>query len=182
MHLATHGFFVGARCPSALAVSPADPAATPAASRAPIDENPLLHCGIAFAGANRRDRASPDADDGILTADEIATMDLKGVGWAVLSGCETGRGEFLGGEGVLGLRRAFQVAGVRTIIMSLWPVEDEATRRWMEALYTVRFARGQSTAEAVRAACLDVLAERRARGRSTHPFYWGAFVAAGAWR
>lgn len=83
---------------------------------------------------------------------------------------------------MLGLRRAFQVAGAKTLIMSLWPVEDQVTRDWMKALYEGRLLRKLSTAEAVRSASLQVLRERRARGQSTHPFYWGAFVAAGDWR
>ena len=66
--------------------------------------------------------------------------------------------------------------------MSLWSVDDEATRRWMAALYRGRFANGLGTAEAVRAASLEVLRERRAHGISTHPFFWAPFVAAGEWR
>ena len=109
-------------------------------------------------------------------------MDLAGLQWAVLSACDTGLGEVTAGEGVFGLRRAFQIAGVRTVIMSLWAVDDEATRQWMRVLYEGRFERDLSTAEAVREASLTVLESRRRRGRSTHPFYWGGFVAAGDWR
>jgi CHAT domain-containing protein len=83
---------------------------------------------------------------------------------------------------VFGLRRAFEVAGARTVIMSLWPVEDETTRAWMRALYEARFTRGLGTAESVRQASLDLLRRRREAGQSTHPFYWGAFVAAGDWK
>jgi len=83
---------------------------------------------------------------------------------------------------VFSLRRAFQVAGVRTVIMSLWSVEDQATRQWMRALYEARLERGLDTADSVRAAALSVLQDRRAKGQSTHPFYWAAFVAAGDWR
>ena len=66
--------------------------------------------------------------------------------------------------------------------MSLWSVEDQATRTWMRALYTERFQKGASTADAVHNAGLQVLQARRARGQSAHPFYWAAFVAAGDWR
>ena len=76
---------------------------------------------------------------------------------------------------------SFQVAGARTLIMSLWRVEDESTREWMLQLYG-EHSKGQLTAEAVRNASLNVLKARRAKGKSTHPFYWGAFVAAGDWR
>jgi CHAT domain-containing protein len=85
-------------------------------------------------------------------------------------------------EGVLGLRRAFQVAGVRTVIMSLWPVHDRATLEWMRSLYEARLGRGLGTAEAVQQATVRVLSERRASHRSTNPFYWAAFVASGDWR
>jgi CHAT domain-containing protein len=120
--------------------------------------------------------------DGILTADEIAKLDLSGVEVAVLSACETGRGDVRAGEGVLGLRRGLQIAGVRTVLMSLWAVDDAATRRWMRAFYAARLTRRLDIAAAVRAADLAVLGERRASGESDLPFYWGAFVATGAWR
>jgi CHAT domain-containing protein len=148
----------------------------------PPDESPLLRSGLALAGADRREQAGPDEDDGILTAEEIAALDLSGVEWAVLSACDTGAGEVRAGEGVFGLRRAFQIAGARTLIMSLWSVDDESTREWMTALYDARLHRRLSTAESVRHASLSVLNARRNAGQSTHPFHWAAFVAAGDWR
>jgi CHAT domain-containing protein len=141
-----------------------------------------LLSGLAFAGANRRVVMRPDEDDGILTAEEVASLNLAGVEWAVLSACDTGLGEIKAGEGVFGLRRAFQIAGARTVIMSLWSVEDESTREWMRALYQGRLQQRLDTAAAVREAGLTVLRARRAKGQSTHPFYWAAFVAAGDWR
>ena len=99
----------------------------------------------------------------------------------MLSGCETGLGKLQAGEGVLGMRRAFQIAGVRTLIMSLWRVEDEAAREWMRELYGGRLS-GLSTAESVRQASLRILDARRKAGDSTHPFSWGAFVTTGDWR
>jgi CHAT domain-containing protein len=178
LHLATHGFFLGGRCASTLD----DPPAPPATSGRITRENPLLLSGLILAGANHRNLAPPDQEDGVLTAEEIAALNLRGVDWAVLSGCDTGIGELKAGEGVFGLRRAFQLAGARTVIMSLWPVEDEATRRWMAALYRGRFFDKLSTASAVRQASLEMLRQRRAQGRGGHPFHWGAFVAAGDWR
>jgi hypothetical protein len=145
-------------------------------------QNPLLISGLAFAGANVRASIRDNRDTGILTAEEVASLDLHGSEWAVLSACDTGLGEIKAGEGVFGLRRAFQIAGVRTVIMSLWSVEDQGTRTWMRALYRERFQKGSSTADAVRNASVHVLQARRARGESTHPFYWAAFVAAGDWR
>jgi CHAT domain-containing protein len=83
---------------------------------------------------------------------------------------------------VFGLRRAFQVAGVRTVIMSLWPVDDEASRRWVRALYANRLTNGMSTVDAVHAAILEQQQQRREASLSTHPFHWPGFVAAGDWR
>ena len=100
----------------------------------------------------------------------------------MLSACDTGLGEIKAGEGVFGLRRAFQIAGARTIIMSLWSVEDQSARLWMRALYQGRLQKHLSTANAMHEASLSVLGDRRARRQSTHPFYWAAFVAAGDWR
>ena len=83
--------------------------------------------GLAFAGANRHVRASGQ-EDGILTAEEVAGLNLQGTGWVVLSACDTGVGAITIGEGVVGLRRAFEIAGARTVIMSLWSVQDQAAR------------------------------------------------------
>ncbi len=180
LHLATHGFFLGGACDGRSGISTTRGVGGLWAGI--TVDNPLLLSGLALAGANRRALAGPDEDDGILTAEEVASLDLDGVEWAVLSACDTGVGEVRAGEGVFGLRRAFQVAGARTVVMSLWSVDDQATRAWMRALYEGRFQRHLSTADAVHAASLSRLRDRRATGQSTHPFYWAAFVAAGDWR
>jgi CHAT domain-containing protein len=179
LHLATHGFFLGGKCASALGTGE-KPGGD--ASVSSPGENPLLLSGLALAGANHRQAAGPDEEDGILTAEEIAAVDLSGVEWAVLSACDTGIGEVKAGEGVLGLRRAFEVAGARTLILSLWPVEDQAARDWMGQLYRARLIHGLTTIDAVHQANLNTLRQRRATGQSTHPFYWAGFVAAGDWR
>jgi CHAT domain-containing protein/tetratricopeptide (TPR) repeat protein len=193
LHLATHGFFLGDGCATATIgtrsvggltttnSSEAKPARATVAGRTP-PENPLVLSGLALAGANRRAAAAAGDDDGILTAEEVASMNLQGVEWAVLSACDTGLGTVTAGEGVLGLRRAFQIAGVHTVIMSLWSVEDRATRQWMEALYQARLGDHLDTAYAMRQASVSLIRERRAKGQSTNPFYWAAFVAAGDWR
>lgn len=189
LHLATHGFVLGGDCKSVLASARGigglyeGPAAAPVITATPVDgENPLLLSGLALAGANHRGAAADGEDDGILTAEEVASLDLAGVEWAVLSACETGLGDVQAGEGVFGLRRAFQIAGAGTLIMSLWSVDDEATRAWMNALYKGRLEGHLDTAQAVHDASLTLLNQRRAAGLSTHPFYWAAFVAAGDWR
>jgi len=200
LHLATHGFFLGGDCSGAgaanggpaAAASPAPAAGAtrglkivedkPAAPKSMGYVSPLMLSGLALAGANQRASATVTEEDGILTAEEIAGLDLTGVEWAVLSACDTGVGEIQAGEGVFGLRRAMQLAGVHTLVMSLWPVDDEATRAWMTALYRARLVDQVDTSAAVRRAGTSVLDARRASGRSTHPFYWAAFVAAGDWR
>jgi len=181
LHLATHGVFIS-DCAPPLGEAPAEADRRSGGDHGlPAMENPFLLSGLALAGANRRLLARDEEEDGILTAGEIASLDLGAVDWAVLSGCDTGLGRVLAGEGVLGLRRAFQIAGARTMIMSLWPVDDSATRFWMNELYR-HHLNGDSTADAVRAADLGALAHRRQSGWSTHPYYWSAFVASGDWR
>ena len=185
IHFATHGFVLTSGCelPS---VAGTRAVGGLTANDRPFDdltaENPLTLAGLALAHANsRRPGNVVDGDDGILTAEEVAGLNLQGTQWAVLSACDTGLGEVRNGEGVFGLRRAFQIAGVRTVIMSLWSVEDDATRQWMRLLYQAKLKDKLDSAEAVRAATLRMLALRRAQRLSVHPFYWGAFVAAGAW-
>ncbi len=178
IHVATHAFFLGGECAAVAENRRGIGGAVGARDDSPVTENPLLLCGLALAGANRRDTAGPDQEDGILTAEEIAALDLTGVEWAVLSACGTGLGQIRAGEGVFGLRRAFEMAGVRTLILSLWPVDDEITLEWMRSLYENRLA-GRSTVESVRRASLALLERRRALGLSTHPGYWAGFVATG---
>jgi CHAT domain-containing protein len=165
LHLATHGFFLDSCEGEQVAL-----------------ENPLLRSGLALAGANHRNAAHGDQEDGILTAEEASSLDLSAAEWVVLSGCETGLGEIKAGEGVLGLRRAFQEAGARSVITSLWAVDDAEAQQWMVQLYRNRFTRGAGTAEAVRDADRKMIGTLRAAGQSTHPFHWASFVAVGDWR
>jgi CHAT domain-containing protein/Tfp pilus assembly protein PilF len=184
IHLATHGFFLDGRCVSASQGNRGIGGLTTAGARHSLSSslgNPLLLSGLVLAGANRREAPDLRAGNGVLTAEEIVALDLSGVEWAVLSACDTGVGVIQPGEGVLGLRRAFQVAGVSTLIMSLWSVEDDDARAWMHELYRARLG-GLSTVEAVHRATLDALESRRQAGLPTHPSSWGAFVAAGDWR
>jgi len=153
LHIATHAFLLGNRCGSG---------------------NPLLRSGLIFA----RDGS---AQSSILTAQQIASMDLNGVDWAVLSACNTGNGELQDGEGILGLERAFRVAGVRSVVMSLWPVDDTLSRQFMHELYLQRLGQHASTADAVWNAERKILLARRAARKSTHPWYWASFLASGGW-
>ena len=185
LHLSTHAFFMAGACDAAK-----DPIPTASVTGTDFEnyaanrpEDALLFSGLALAGANHSQEgaAREETEDGILTAEEISALDLSAASWVVLSACETGLGKVLSGEGVLGLRRAFETAGAGTLVMSLWQVEDDATRAWMTGLYRSRLA-GSTTADAVRQASLDLLRSRRGRGVSTHPFFWGGFVASGDWR
>ena len=185
LHLATHAFFLGGRCASVLdaRANSSDVMTLDSRVQRPfVGENPMLLSGLVLAGASNRAAAGQDEEDGILTAEEIASLDLTSVEWAVLSACDTGVGTIRASEGVFGLRRAFHIAGVKTVIMSLWPVEDEAARQWMETLYDGRFSKRLGTAEAVRQASLQMLNQRRRQGDTTHPFFWAPFVAFGDWR
>jgi CHAT domain-containing protein len=154
LHIATHAFLLDSSCGNG---------------------NPLLRSGFVFAAGNHAGESS------ILTAQQIASMDLNGVDWAVLSACNTGNGELRDGEGVLGLERAFRVAGARSVVMSLWPVDDDLTRQFMHELYAQRLGLHASTAAAVWNAERKLLLARRAVGKSTHPWYWAGFVGAGGW-
>ncbi len=142
LHLATHGFFYDGSCPPSNAtnrgVGGLVKQTSVVNSSGPSGEQPDAISGLALAGANNRNAARESEEDGILTADEISTMDLSRVEWAVLSGCDTGVGEVKASEGVFGIRRAFQAAGVGSLIMSLWPVGDENAERWKCWLSTKR--------------------------------------------
>lgn len=184
LHIATHAFFLAADCvvggqptmktrqlrPNVLSVE---------TGSEPILEKPPSLAGFFLAGAAHRNDVALDQNDGVLTAQEIAMLDLQGVEWAVLSGCDTGVGDVQVGEGVHGLRRAFHIAGVGSVIMSLWAVSDDAAQEWMTSLYEARFVDGLDTIDAVHEATLQRLEMARTRGRGTHPFFWGAFVVAG---
>jgi CHAT domain-containing protein/tetratricopeptide (TPR) repeat protein len=195
LHLATHGFFAPPQLRSALA--PADTAARRPevdAGQAVGGFDPGLLSGLALVGANRR--AEPGREDGILTALEVAELDLRRVDLAVLSACETGLGEAAGGEGLLGLQRAFQMAGARTVVASLWQVDDKWTRALMERFYENLWQKGMGRLEALREAQLWVLREGPKRGlelltgdegsggeaKRAPPYYWAAFVLSGDWR
>lgn len=188
LHVATHGFFLDGQCATMDVGQRGIGGLSKAEDRLPkaelmrTQQSPLQLSGLVLAGANHRASALPDEEDGILTAEEISALDLIGVEWAVLSGCDTGVGEIRIGEGVFGLRRAFRVAGVQTLIMSLWPVRDDATAEWMGALYEARLEGEVDTITAVTKASRAVLKRRRQDHTNTHPAFWAAFMASGEWR
>jgi CHAT domain-containing protein/Tfp pilus assembly protein PilF len=144
--------------------------------------NPLLYCGLALSGANNIFNNSAgvceNAEDGILTAYEISGLNLVGTELVVLSACESGMGEVMNGEGVFGLRRAFQHAGAESIVMSLWKVPDKETYELMTGFYKY-WLNGQSRKAALRQAALDVMRKCYDENGHTHPYFWGAFIMAG---
>jgi CHAT domain-containing protein len=142
--------------------------------------DPMLLSGLAMAGANAR--AGGGDDDGIMTALEASRLDLDGAALVTLSACETARGQAESGEGVLGLVRAFGMAGAERVVGSLWRVDDEATRVLMERFYgaMLREKNPLAPADALREAALEVRAARGSDGRSfAAPRIWAAFVCYG---
>ena len=134
-------------------------------------ENPLLRSGIALAGANQPD-ADP-ADDGYLTALEVARLNWKGTELVVISACESGKGDIQAGEGVYGLKRAIAVAGARSSLLSLWKVDDRATAAFMESFYS-KLKAGTGRADALAATQQEF---GRADRRLAAPLRVGRFSA-----
>lgn len=167
LHLATHGFFLDDDCPG-----------RPAGSGAP-GFGPLVRSGLLLAPGAGPDSTDP-ARDGLLTAEEIASLDLSAVDVAVLSACRSGVGTASASEGLFGLRRAFQVAGARSLVVSLWAVGDQAAREWIRGFYDAFLLEGLPPGAASDAAARRLLDLRRREGRSTHPFYWASFITVGA--
>jgi CHAT domain-containing protein len=176
VHFATHGIFLGDQCESPVA----DTRGIRTVDTLKPPEKVQDLSALVLSGANRP--ATSTENDGLLTAEEITTLDLSSTDWAVLSACDSGIGKSIDGEGVFGLRRAFRLAGVRSVVMSLWPVDDRASADWMAALYRARLQQHASTIDSVRSADLALIKQRREAGLDPAPFYWAAFVAAGEWR
>ena len=136
--------------------------------------DPLNRCGLLFAGANialqGNSKNLPEGvQDGILTAKEISLMDLRDANLVVLSACETAKGDITS-EGVFGLQRAFKMAGVQTIIMSLWKVNDQATQLLMTEFYNNWIGKHQSKRDAFRNA------QNTVRTKYEEPEYWAGFI------
>jgi CHAT domain-containing protein len=194
VHLATHGFFALPTKSTVAKKNDIRQGFITDGPPKPVGPNPGLLSGIVCAGAN-----NPTAE-GVLTALDIAELDLTKVELVVLSACDTGLGETAGGEGVFGLQRALGLAGARTTITSLWKVKDQATRDLMMRYYENFFKKNLGSLESLREAQLWMLQEGRDRGfdpnetelkegkkdkppgKRTPPVYWAAFSLAGDWR
>lgn len=164
LHLATHGYFGPLPGCDALDAAPLAQRAAPL--------QPLWRSGLVLAGANQ---LASGHDDGVLTAAEVSALDLTGTELVVLSACDSGLGDVMAGEGVFGLRRAFELAGARRQVMSLWKVPDAETALLMTAFYKA-LARGQEPASALAAAQRTL---RDGEPRTAAPFYWAAFIVSG---
>lgn len=186
LHVATHGFFVHIQPPSSdpdtrLETKELMELTNRGLSLAPENQRKLeiyydgyidamLRSGIILAGINNYSESN--SNDGILTAYEASALNLNDTDLVVLSACETGAGEVQNGEGVYGLQRAILVAGAKSVLMSLWPVEDRATQKLMVTFYQ-EWLSGKSKREAFK------LAQLKVRSQSKYPFFWGAFVLIG---
>jgi CHAT domain-containing protein len=176
LHLATHGFFLPEQTlPEVLLHGRPGDRPTPAERAALLErENPLLRSGVALAGFNGRRSGS---DDGVLTALEVAALDLSGTRLVTLSTCESGVGQPSSGEGVYGLRRALVMAGAETQVMSLWQVDTGRTRELMAAYYKL-LKRGAGRSEAMR----DVQLAMLSSSKTAHPNLWASFIVSGDYR
>jgi len=163
LHIATHGYYK----PDTHAHADFQDLVLIKLQRRKAGNHPMMRAGLLLAGAENGLQHLAAEDSGILTAYEAMQMDMGGT-LVVLSACETGLGDVVPGEGVMGLQRAFLAAGAQGVISSLWPVSDAATRRLMVACYTHWLA-GAPLHSAFR------LAQHELRKDFPAPTYWGAF-------
>jgi CHAT domain-containing protein/tetratricopeptide (TPR) repeat protein len=198
LHVATHGFFLRDRPRTEVSMGQPDSVVSRSLTRHSNQENPLLRSGLVLAGVKQQ--LSGTGEDGVLTALEMAGLDLWETKLVVLSACETGLGDVKRGEGVYGLRRALVLAGSESQVISLWKVSDAGTRDLMTAYYT-RIQNLKGRTEALREVQLAMLQGKLAAsaGQSSkretkdvvqtispkdykHPYYWAAFIQSGDWR
>lgn len=133
------------------------------------NKNPLMRSGLALAGANDVwVQTHAEGEDGVLTAAEVAILDLRKTNLVVLSACETGLGDIKGSEGVYGLQRSFKMAGARYLIMSLWQVPDQETAEFMSIFY-IRLNTSNDVKESFEYT-------QRIMSEKYDPYYWAAFV------
>ena len=170
IHLSTHGFFLS----DVERKDAEDVILQLGGNKAKPYENSLLRSGLIMTGANehwlnKESIVEDDKEDGVLTADEISHLNLIKTKLVVLSACETGLGDVKNSEGVFGLQRAFKLAGVESLIMSLWQVPDEQTSELMSTFYD-EWLGGKSRHESFK------IAQQKVRQKYLLPYYWAAFV------
>jgi CHAT domain-containing protein len=196
LHIATHGMLLPAR-PSVAGLGPVSPLVwrdegelrleIPGLAVLPKGYARLsgrqvpdqaLRSILALAGVNTwldGDPLPPQAANGLVNAEDIAALDLAANKLTVLSACETGLGVVGTGEGVLGLRSSFPIAGAETLVASLWSVDDVATKELMCEFYDNLLKRHMGRAAALQAAQQTVR-----KSYPDDPYYWAAFVCQGA--
>ena len=165
IHLATHGFYLQYSYADSTAI-----AQNHVKERAAVT-NALIRSGLILSNGGRAwkgDKIPEGVEDGILQSDEISNINLAGTSLLVLSACETALGD-ISSDGVYGLQRAFKMAGVGTIIMSLWEVDDRATSLFMSYFYEA-WTSGKNKHDAF------VVAQDRLRQEYNDPYYWAAFI------
>jgi len=174
LHLATHGFFL----PDQQVKRRAEMLGV---EETPTMDDPMLRSGLFLAGAERtvvESNPPADLEDGVLTAYEATQLNLQGTELVVLSACETGLGKVETGEGVFGLRRALQIAGAESVMMTMWSVPDRETQELMSLFYQ-KWLSGKDKHQALREAQQEMRQKVKARYGHDLPFYWGAFVLVG---
>ncbi len=166
LHIATHGYFFADPKSSNTTLSNTE-------SIFKISEHPMLRSGLILAGGNaawQGKQTLEGREDGIITAYEISQMNLSNTELVVLSACETGLGDIQGNEGVYGLQRAFKIAGVKHIIMSLWQVPDKQTSLLMTTFYKKWLENKMTIPNAFHAA------QKQLRDNGLDPYNWAGFV------
>lgn len=156
LHIASHGFYF------------------PNTDEEYSVDKSMLRSGVFLSGAQNlisNGQTFQDREDGVLTAYEISSLDLKKTKLAVLSACSTGLGKIVENEGVFGLQRAFKLAGVEKLVLSLWKVDDTATQYFMTSFYSL-MVEGRTVYEAFK----DSQKMMKASAQFSNPFYWSAFI------
>lgn len=172
LHISTHGFYYSQEDADRIDYD----FLRPRGDFQSAEDKSLTRSGLLMAGANHileGDTLPDNVEDGILTAKEIADVDLRGLDLVVLSACQTGLGDISKGEGVFGLQRGFKKAGANTILMSLWKVDDKATQILMTQFYK-NFLSGQSKRQSLFSA--QKYLREYDNGKYDDPKYWAAFV------
>jgi CHAT domain-containing protein len=183
LHIATHGWFAAESIHSWKDAEPLDPDAA-AIPRTSGEEqvkgmSPMLLCGLALAGANLPESALGRVP-GLVTAEELSTLDLSNCELAVLSACDTNVGERRAGQGVASLQMALQMAGARSVVTSLWKVPDEATRELMTDFYRRLWVEKKPKAQALWEAKKKLREAQDERGESRYALRdWAAWVLTG---
>lgn len=183
LHLATHGFFfskeetgVGRGMRGFVFED-----AAPQKAEVWLDEDaaPLLRSGLVLAGANSARLGTGLEGNGLLTAEEVLSLDLHGTNLVALSACDTGLGVISDADGVYGLRRSFRLAGADNLILSMWSVPDRETRELMVGMYGRILKEKGKPGKSLYEATLERLEHARSSGEAGNPLLWTGFIQYG---